>query len=305
MYDMIIAGAGTAGMTAAIYASRAGKKVLIVEELMYGGQIVKAENVENYPGIKSISGADFAISLYEQATAYGAEFLFAPITRVTDHGKTKTVRAGDKEYECTAFIIATGAKNRPLGIKGEKELIGKGVSYCATCDGNFYKGKTTVVVGGGNTALDDALYLCDLCKKVYLINKNEAFKGDEAKQEDVAAKENIEVILNTAVLEILGNPNVYAVTAKNKETGVEQQIETDGVFVAIGQMPGNHIFLPLVELNAKGYILASEEGTTKTPGIFAAGDCRQKNLRQLATAASDGANAAVAAMNYIKQINKS
>lgn len=303
MYDIIIAGAGTAGMTAAIYASRAGKKVLIVEELMYGGQIVKAENVVNYPGIKSISGADFAISLYEQATSYGAEFLFAPITRVIDHGTKKTVHAGEKDYDCTAVIIATGAKNRPLGIKGEKELIGKGVSYCATCDGNFYKNKTTAVIGGGNTALDDALYLCELCKKVYVIHRKDKFSGEDTKQKEVKSKKNIEIIMNTSVLEILGNPNVYALTTKHEETGKEQQVETEGVFVAIGHMPGNHIFLPLVELNPKGYILATEEGTTKTPGIFAAGDCREKNLRQLATAASDGANAAVAAMNYIKQVN--
>lgn len=303
MYDIIIIGAGTAGMTAAIYAVRANKKVLVIEELMVGGQIVKADKIENYPGIEKISGADFAMNLYGQATAQGAEFLFAPVSSVENNGNIKTVKAGNKTYECKAIIIATGSKNKPLGIDGEKEFLGKGVSYCATCDGAFFKNKTVCVVGGGNTAGEDALYLSDLCEKVYLINNSNALNMEASELSDLKSKGNIEILENTSVVRISGKNTLEEITIKDTSNEKEKTLKTNAVFVAIGHMPGNQLFSHLVDLDEKGYIIAEEYGTTKTKGVFVAGDCRNKKLRQLTTAASDGANAATSAILYIKSIN--
>lgn len=305
MYDIIVAGAGTAGMTAGIYAARAGKSVLIIEETVYGGQIIKAEKIENYPGIPDIPGADFAMKLYEHATAQHVEFSFAPVSAAAMDNGIITIHAGEKDYQCKAFIIATGSKNKPLGIKGEKEFIGKGVSYCATCDGNFFKNKTVCVVGGGNTALGDALYLCDLCKTVYVINHGTAFNAEEDQYEDARKRGNIKFITDTSVTEILGESKVNAIALENEKSGELTQLKTDGVFVAIGHTPGNQLFSNFVDLDEKGYIIAGEDTKTKTPGIFAAGDCRKKNLRQLVTAAADGAAAATAAAQYIKQLDRS
>ncbi len=293
--DLIIIGAGTAGLTAAIYACRAGKKVIVFEAVSYGGQIINSPDVENYPGMAHVSGFDFAMALYEQATGLGAEIRMEKVQSVIDKGEEKTVVTGSGEYHCKAVILATGAKNRPLGLEKEQSLIGAGVSYCATCDGNFYRGKTVAVNGGGNTALEDALYLAEICETVYLIHRRDAFRGDKKEVEALKQKDNVRFVLNSTITKLIGEERIEGVTVRNKMTGEEQILSVSGLFIAIGQMPDNQAFAGLVDLDESGYICAGEDCRTRTPGIYVAGDCRTKTLRQLTTAAADGAIAAVAA----------
>ena len=298
--DLIIVGAGTAGLTAAIYAHRAGKHAIVLEALTYGGQIVNSPDVENYPGIAHVSGFEFATALYEQAVGLGAELRFEKAESIDDMGEEKIVHTAKTDYHCKAVILATGAKNRPLGVEKEEKLIGAGISYCATCDGNFYRGKTVAVNGGGNTALEDAAYLSDICEKVYLIHRRDEFRGDE---KDVAAlreKPNVEFVLNATVTELLGEEQIEGIVVTDKNSGETRTIPVDGLFVAIGQMPDNAAFAELAELDAGGYIRAGEDCRTKTPGIYTAGDCRTKTVRQLTTAAADGAIAALAACSEMK-----
>ncbi|MBR5420509.1 MAG: thioredoxin-disulfide reductase [Lachnospiraceae bacterium] len=298
MHDIIIIGAGTAGLSAAIYALRAGKSVLLLEQLSYGGQIINTPEVENYPGIKNISGFDFAQGLYEQATALGAELEYAKVTGITD-GAEKTVHTEGKDYSCRAVIIATGAKNRPLGLPKEQELTGAGVSYCATCDGAFFRGRPVAVNGGGNTALEDALFLSNYCSKVYLIHRRDAFRGEAKQAEQLKAKENVEFVLNATITELVGEEELSAVIVTDKQSGEKRELAVDGLFIAIGQMPDNAAFASLVDLDPAGYVVAAEDCKTRTEGIYAAGDCRTKTVRQLTTAAADGAVAALAACAYI------
>ena len=298
MTDIIIIGAGTAGLSAAIYALRAGKSVLLMEQLTYGGQIINTPEVENYPGIKSISGFDFAQGLYEQAEALGAELKYEQVTGIED-GEVKKVKTSGGEYECKAIILATGAKNRPLGLDKETEFIGSGISYCATCDGAFFKGRVVAVNGGGNTALEDALFLSNYCKKVYLIHRRDEFRGEAKQVDKLKEKENIEFVLNSTITELLGEDELKGVRVHDKVSGEDKDIELDGLFIAIGQMPENAAFAPLVELDKGGYIVAGEDCRTNVDGIYAAGDCRTKTVRQLTTAAADGAVAALAACAYI------
>lgn len=297
MTDIIIVGAGTAGLSAAIYALRAGKSVIVFEQLTYGGQIINTPEVENYPGIKSISGFDFATGLYEQATALGAVIESAQVEAVED-GAVKKVTAGGKVYEAKAVILATGAKNRPLGLEREEELTGSGVSYCATCDGAFYKNRAVAVSGGGNTALEDALFLSNYCSKVYLVHRRDAFRGEMKLAERLKEKENVEFVLNSNIVKILGEDEVAGVVVKDKISGEEKELAVEGLFIAIGQMPDNQAFSSIVKLDDKGYIIAGEDCETGTAGIYAAGDCRTKTVRQLTTAAADGAVAALAACAY-------
>ncbi|MBP5608776.1 MAG: thioredoxin-disulfide reductase [Lachnospiraceae bacterium] len=297
MTDIIIIGAGTAGLSAAIYALRAGKSVLLMEQLTYGGQIINTPEVENYPGIKSISGFDFAQGLYEQAEALGAELKYEQVTGIED-GEVKKVKTSGGEYECKAIILATGAKNRPLGLDKETEFIGSGISYCATCDGAFFKGRVVAVNGGGNTALEDALFLSNYCKKVYLIHRRDEFRGEVKQVEKLKEKENIEFVLNSTITELLGESELKGVKVHDKVSGEDKDLELDGLFIAIGQMPENAAFAPLIELDKGGYIVAGEDCKTNVEGIFAAGDCRTKTVRQLTTAAADGAVAALAACAY-------
>ena len=297
MTDIIIIGAGTAGLSAAIYALRAGKSVLLMEQLTYGGQIINTPEVENYPGIKSISGFDFAQGLYEQAEALGAELKYEQVTGIED-GQVKKVKTSGGEYECKAIILATGAKNRPLGLDKETEFIGSGISYCATCDGAFFKGRVVAVNGGGNTALEDALFLSNYCKKVYLIHRRDEFRGEVKQVEKLKEKENIEFVLNSTITELLGESELKGVKVHDKVSGEDKDLELDGLFIAIGQMPENAAFAPLIELDKGGYIVAGEDCKTNVEGIFAAGDCRTKTVRQLTTAAADGAVAALAACAY-------
>ena len=297
MTDIIIVGAGTAGLSAAIYALRAGKSVIVFEQLTYGGQIINTPEVENYPGIKSISGFDFATGLYEQATALGAVIESAQVEAVED-GAVKKVTAGGKVYEAKAVILATGAKNRPLGLEREEELTGSCVSYCATCDGAFYKNRAVAVSGGGNTALEDALFLSNYCSKVYLVHRRDAFRGEMKLAERLKEKENVEFVLNANIVRILGEDEVAGVVVKDKISGEEKELAVEGLFIAIGQMPDNQAFSSIVKMDDKGYIIAGEDCETGTPGIYAAGDCRTKTVRQLTTAAADGAVAALAACAY-------
>ncbi|MBE6907321.1 MAG: thioredoxin-disulfide reductase [Ruminococcaceae bacterium] len=300
MYDIIIIGAGTAGLSAAIYGVRAGKKVLVLESASYGGQIVTSPEVENYPGIKKISGFEFATNLYEQAMELGAEIEIARVMQIRKDGVQKIVVTEEKEYACRAVILASGAKNRPLGLAKEQELIGKGISYCATCDGAFYKGKPVAVNGGGNTALEDAAFLTGYCEKVYLIHRRDSFRGEHKQVEALRQKANLEFVLDTNIVKLIADERLKAIEVQNTKTKETRVIEVSGLFVAIGQMPENSAFSPPVQLDQAGYIIAGEDCKTNVDGIFAAGDCRTKTVRQLATAAADGAVAALAACEYIR-----
>ena len=298
MYDIIIIGAGTAGLSAAIYGRRSGKNVLVIEKLSYGGQIINTPEIENYPGIQKISGFEFATALNKQAKDLGAEIVSGDVTSVSANGPDNAsfkVVTNKAEYEGSKVIIATGSKNRPLGLEHEKEWIGKGISYCATCDGMFFRGKTVAVAGGGNTALEDAAFLSNYCEKGYLIHRRNELRGEQKLQDNLREKENVEFVLNVAIDGIDGQDRLSSINVSDKETGEKRNIPIDGLFIAIGQMPQNEVFVPLVELDDKGYIIAGEDCKTKTPGVYAAGDCRTKEVRQLTTAAADGAVAALAA----------
>lgn len=299
MFDIIVVGAGTAGLSAAIYGVRAGKKVLVLEEKSYGGQIINTPEVENYPGIKNISGFEFATNLYEQAKELGAEIAYERVKQILDGKEKKQVITGEKTYEAKSVIIATGAKNRPLGLEGEKEFIGAGVSYCATCDGMFFRGKDVAVVGGGNTALEDTTFLSNYCNKVYLIHRRDEFRGDEHSVNRLKQKDNVEFVMESRVTELAGEGRLDAITVEHIPTGELSNISVAGLFVAIGQMPDNEAFRELIDVDVAGYICATEDCKTKVPGVFTAGDCRTKTVRQLTTAAADGAVAALAACEYI------
>lgn len=299
MTDIVIVGAGTAGLSAAIYGVRAGKSVLVFEGNTYGGQIVNTPEIENYPGIKNTSGFEFATGLYEQATGLGAEVVFEEVLKVEDKGAYKLVMTAHQTVEAKAVILAAGAKNRPFGLAREEEWVGKGVSYCATCDGAFYKGKDVAVAGGGNTALEDAQFLTNYCNKVYLIHRRDQFRGDQKTVELLKKKENVEFVLNAQISALLGEDRLSGVEVQDKATGKKRELAVDGFFVAIGQVPQNAIFSDLVTTDDGGYIVAGEDCKTNVAGIFTAGDCRTKTVRQLTTAASDGAVAALAACGYI------
>ena len=301
MHDIIIVGAGTAGLSAAIYGLRAGKSVLVLEQASYGGQIINTPEIENYPAIQKISGFEFATNLYNQAKNLGAEFAFEKVEGIEDKGQFKEVKTKDKSYEGKTVILATGAKNRSLGVEKEEELVGKGISYCATCDGMFYRGKVVAVNGGGNTAVEDATFLSDYVQKVYVIHRRDEFRADKAEVDRLVAKPNVELVLNSTVKRLESDASgLTGVVVANKD-GEERTLKVDGLFVAIGQAPDNQAFSELVELDGMGYISAGESTLTKTPGIFTAGDCRTKAIRQLATAASDGAVAGLAAVSYINE----
>ncbi|MCR5418583.1 MAG: FAD-dependent oxidoreductase [Lachnospiraceae bacterium] len=300
-FDIVIVGAGTAGLSAAIYATRSGKKALVLEEMAYGGQIINTPEVANYPGIAKISGFDFAQGLYDQATGLGAEVRFEFVSGAEKAEKGFVITTDVDTYEAGALILATGAKNRPLGMEHEEEWIGSGVSYCATCDGAFFKGKDVAVAGGGNTALEDAIFLTEYCNKVYLIHRRDELRGEKHLQDTLRKKENAEFVLNVSIDALLGEDRLSGVAVTDKATGAKRDIIVDGLFVAIGQMPANKAFSNLVTLDDKGYIVAGEDCKTTSEGVFAAGDCRTKEVRQLTTAAADGAVAALAACSYLQE----
>lgn len=297
MYDVIIIGAGPAGLTSALYLLRANKKVLLLEAKNYGGQIINANKIENYPGIESISGFDFANNLFNQVKKLGVEIKYETVLKINEDKKVITNK---NEYQSKAIIIATGASNRKLNIPNENKYLSKGVSYCATCDGPFYKNKIVAVVGGGNTALEDALYLSNIAQKVYLIHRREEFRGESKYLEELKKKSNVEFILNSNIISIDGNEYLENITIKDQENNINK-LNIDGLFIAIGQTPQNEIFNNIVSLDEKGYIITNNEVCTNIDGIFVAGDNRVKDLRQLTTAVSDGS---IAATKAIININK-
>ena len=296
MYDIIIVGAGPAGLTAAIYASRARKKVLVLEALTYGGQIINASKIVNYPGFSEINGVDFANNLYEQAIGLGAEIKFDKVINIDT--KEMTVITNNETYKTRAIILAMGVQNRKTGLINEDRFVGKGVSYCATCDGNFYKNKVVAVYGGEAIALEDALYLSDICNKVYLINKTDKFNDLDNKLEEVKSKSNIEMILNTTIKSINGEDKINSIDLFNKDGN--SNIDIDGLFIALGKIPENNNIVKDIKLDDNGYIVAREDCHTNIDHVYVAGDIRTKNLRQLTTACSDGANAATMAIKEMR-----
>lgn len=301
MFDIGIIGGGTAGLTAAVYGQRAGKKTIVLEAGNFGGQIVVSHKVENYPGIVSISGSEFSMNLMNQAKALGAVTESAQVVRVRTEGNHKVIETTGDSCTCRTVILATGLTHRRLGVKNEEKLVGAGVSYCATCDGMFFRGRDVAVIGGGNTGLQDAIFLSNYCNKVYLVHRRDTFRGEERLVNTLKEKENVEFILNATVKEIVGQEYVEGVILNDLVAGSTKELKVDGIFVAVGQIPKNDIFEDVVKLSGDGYILASEDCITSCPGIFAAGDCRTKEIRQLTTAAADGAVAALAACNYIDE----
>ena len=300
MYDIVIIGAGPAGLTAAIYARRANKKVLVLEAKNYGGQIINTPNIENYPAIEKISGFDYATNLYNQALKQGAEIIFEKVINIKNSKEEKQVETTEKTYNTKSIIIATGADNRKLGIENEDEFIGKGISYCATCDGNFYKGRDVAVVGGGNTAIEDAEYLSDIVNKVYLIHRRDEFRADDISVNKLKEKENVEFILNSKVTKLNGENYLESIEVEDKDNNIKI-LNISGLFIAVGKIPENENFKNLINMDDKGYIISDELCHTNVDGIYVAGDNRVKNLRQLVTATSDGAIAATEAIKYINK----
>lgn len=300
MYDLIIIGSGPAGLTAAIYATRAKLDALAIEEnYVSGGQIINTYEVENYPGFNTISGFDLAEKFKSHADSLGAKFVTESVTEVQLKGDIKKVITEDSTYEAKTVIIAGGATHRKLGCPGEEELAGYGVSYCATCDGAFYKGKDVAVMGGGNTAVEDAIFLTRLVNKVYLIHRRDELRADKALQDKLFAASNVEVVWNSVIDRIEGESKVERAVTRNVKDNSEKTLEVSGVFVAVGIVPISELYKEQLELDEGGYIVAGEDCVTSIPGVFAAGDIRTKALRQIVTAASDGANAVKSVQDYL------
>lgn len=303
MYDIVIIGAGTAGLTAAVYGARAGKSVLVVEAENFGGQITASPRVENYPGIASISGNEFAANLLDQALGLGVQAELERVIGVTCEQGHKLVITEENAYPCLSVIVAAGVKHRTLGLAREAELTGEGVSYCAVCDGAFFKGRDVAVVGGGSTAVSDALFLSEYCRRVMLIHRREQFRAEEALVRQLRLRKNVDFLLDSRVTALQGGSSLEGVRVENLRTQEERFLAVEGLFVAVGQVPDSSAFAELLDLDADGYLIAGEDCRTSCEGIFAAGDCRTKQVRQLATAAGDGAVAGLAAVQYIQSFN--
>ena len=293
MTDIIIIGGGIAGLTSAVYALRSGKSVLLFEKKAYGGQISQSHAVENYPGFKNISGAELSMNLHAQAKDFGCEFKNEIVTKVID-GEIKKVITNKGEYEAKAVIFAMGAEPRKSGLENEQSLIGRGLSYCAVCDGNFFRNRETMVVGGGSTAVQDALYLAEICKKVYLVHRRDAFRAEESLVNKLREKDNVELVLDSVLVSATASPILKSVTVKNVRTDEKREIAVNGLFLAIGQVPATKDFADILPLDEYGYVKAGEDCKVKE-GIYIAGDCRRKPVRQLTTAAADGTVAATLA----------
>ena len=303
VYDLIIIGSGPAGLGAAIYAQRARLDTLVIEKAMVsGGQVLTTYEVDNYPGLPGIGGYDLGLKFREHADKLGAQFQEDQVLKVEDDGPdgTKRVVCVNGTYEAKALILATGAVHRKLGIPGEEEFGGMGVSYCATCDGAFYRNKVTAVIGGGDVAVEDAIFLARMCSKVYLIHRRDALRAAKSLQESLMALENVEILWDSVADSIQGDGKVECLSISNVKTGEKQELPVQGVFIAVGITPESSAFAGLVEME-HGYIKAGEDGKTSAPGIFAAGDVRTKQLRQIITAAADGANAVTSAERYLTE----
>lgn len=303
IYDIIIAGAGPAGLTAAVYARRAGKSVLLIEKEAFGGQITLSQHVENYPFTRPMSGNELVEVLVEQVMNLGADVEVGAVVDVSENAdKTVTVRTDYQEFTGRTLIIATGLKHRLPGAEGEQKFIGSGISFCAVCDGAFFKDKAVAVIGGGNTAVQDAIYLSKICSKVYLIHRRSEFRAEKHVADGLAACANIEPVLNSTVARFIGEGKLSGIVVKNRETGEERELSVSGAFIAVGFAPNNGVFAELVKLDESGFIRSGEDCKTSRPEIFAAGDCRTKSVRQLVTAGADGGVAAIAACEYIDSL---
>lgn len=300
MYDIIIIGGGPAGLTAALYACRANKKTLVIEKETFGGQITFSPKVENIPGFISLTGNEFAEKLVEQVLEQGADVESCEVLEIKN-GEIKTVVTEDGEFEGKAVIIATGAKHRMLGVEDEEKYVGEGISFCAVCDGAFYKGKTVAVVGGGNSALQETILLSDLAKKVYVVQNLDFLTGEKKLADQLYKLDNVEVITGVTVESFLGDSELEGIVIKNS-AGESRRLSIDGLFIAIGLIPQNDAFKNVVELDDRGYAVIDETCESATKGIFVAGDCRAKKIRQVTTAAADGAIAALAACDYIDSL---
>ena len=302
MYDIIVVGGGPAGMTAALYAQRNGKSALVIEKNGFGGQITHSPKVENLPGELSISGTEFADKMFSQIMEQGADIEIETVCAIESRGDRKLVKTEEGgEYESYAVIIATGVKHRMLGLEGENELVGEGISFCAVCDGDFYKGKTVCVAGGGNSALQEAILLSDKCEKVIMLQDLDFFTGEQKLQDILFARDNVESHTGVKITKLLTEGGEFS-GVEIEKSGAKETVKCDGLFVAIGLIPENEPFKDLAELNSYGYFDTDESCTTKTEGIFVAGDCRSKTIRQVTTAAADGSIAALAACRYINEL---
>lgn len=299
MTDIIIIGAGPAGLTAAIYGLRYGLKVMVFDKGFYGGQVAISPEVENYPAIQKISGVDFSTNIYEQAISLGADIRFEEVENISLQGKVKSIKTKKNLYEAKTIIIANGAKRRKLGCDGEEKFSGKGVSYCATCDGALFRNKNVAIVGGGNTALEDALFLSNVCAKVYIIHRKDTFKAHKPLIDSVKSKNNIGIIYNSVVEKIEGTDIVSSIKIKNVTNNLVDNISINALFIAIGFEPDNSLFKDIINIDEAGYIISDETCTTNISGVYVAGDSRTKLLRQIVTATADGAVAAFQAANYI------
>jgi len=297
MYDIIIVGAGPAGMTAALYAAQARKNVLLLEKEIHGGQILKADKVKNYPGFKEISGFEFATNLYNQLTNLNIEIKYEEVIEIKNTENNKEVTTKKGNYTGKSIIIATGGTNRKLNINNEDKLIGKGISYCTTCDGMFFKGKIVAIYGGGNSAIDGALYLSNICKKVYLIYRQKDFKSITESTNKLKNTDNIQCIFNTTITDLIGEDKLSSIKLKTNDN--ESTLEIDGLFIEIGYIPVSNMCNNIIDTDSKGYIIAGEDCKTNIAGIYACGDVRIKDIRQLTTACSDGTIAALNACKYI------
>lgn len=300
MYDIIVIGAGPAGLTAALYARRQNKSVLVLEKNSFGGQTVYSPKIENYPGFAEMSGIEFSDKLVDQVLNQGAELEMEEAISVTDNGEYKTVKTDSSEYKAKTVIIACGAKHRMLGLDGEERYVGNGISFCAVCDGAFYKDKEVAVIGGGNSALQEALLLSQTSKKVHIIQNLEAMTGEIKLVEALKAKNNVTMTFNTVVTALNGENELSSIVLKNTATGQENELTIDGMFVAIGLVPDTEVIKNIIKVDGRGYVESDENTYTNINGIFAAGDCRTKNVRQIATAIADGATAALNACKYIE-----
>lgn len=303
MYDLIIIGSGPAGLSAAVYGKRAGLNLLVLEQApMSGGQVLTTYEVDNYLGLPGINGFDMGMQFRAHADKLQVEFKEAEVQTIEDCGKHKCLHTSAGDFETKALLVATGAQHAHLQVPGEEELSGVGVSYCATCDGAFFRKKTVAVVGGGDVALEDAIYLARFCEKVYVIHRRDEFRGAKVLQEELLALPNVEVLYHHTVSAIKGEEQVEALAIHNVQTGEDSQLATNGIFIAVGIHPTSQLLAGLVDMDAQGYVLAGEDGRTSREGIFVAGDIRKKPLRQIVTAVADGANAAVSAGQYIQQV---
>ncbi|WCK54131.1 thioredoxin-disulfide reductase [Aneurinibacillus sp. Ricciae_BoGa-3] len=304
IYDVIIAGAGPAGMTAAVYTSRANMTTLMIERGIPGGQMANTEEIENYPGYESILGPDLSNKMFEHAKKFGAEYQYGDIKEVIDGDPYKIVKVGDKEFKAKSVIITTGAEHRELGVPGEKELSGRGVSYCAVCDGAFFRGKELVVVGGGDSAVEEGTFLTRFATKVTIIHRRNELRAQKILQKRAMENEKVDFIWNTTVKEIRGEGVVQSVLLQNTETGEETEFKADGAFIYVGMDPLSSCVKNLGITNEAGYIETDERMATRIPGIFAAGDVREKTLRQVVTATGDGADAALSAQHYVENLDE-